>query len=60
MKKWILPLMLIAFVIAFANQRSEKPNVFVTVLAVVIFMYGMMQLSANTSSKNQDNDDEKI
>ncbi|MES2747918.1 MAG: hypothetical protein V4648_06050 [Bacteroidota bacterium] len=60
MKKIIFPLMLVAFLIAFYNQESEKPNVFITVIAVAIFMFGMMKLSANTPSKNQEDDDTTI
>lgn len=60
MKKIILPLMLLAFVVAFWNQKNEKPNVIITVIAVVIFMYGMMQLSAKTPSKNKEEDDSTI
>ena len=60
MKKIILPLMLLAFAVAFWNQKNEKPNVIITVIAVVIFMYGMMQLSAKTPSKNQDKEDENV
>ena len=60
MKKIILPIMLLAFVVAFWNQRNEKPNVIITVIAVVIFMYGMMQLSAKIPSKNKEEDDTTI
>ena len=52
--------MLLAFVVAFWNQKNEKPNVIITVIAVVIFMYGMMQLSAKTPSKNKEEDDTTI
>ena len=52
--------MLLAFAVAFWNQKNEKPNVIITVIAVVIFMYGMMQLSAKTPSKNKEEDDTTI
>lgn len=60
MKKLFIPIMILAFVVAFYNQREVKPNVFITVIAVVIFMFGMMKLSAKVPSKNQDDDDKDI
>ncbi len=60
MKKIIFPLMVVAFLIAFYNQKSEKPNVIITVIAVVIFMFGVMKFSARTPSKNQEEDDTEI
>lgn len=60
MKKILFPLMAIAIFIAFYEQNKEHPNKIITGLAIVIFIYGMMKLSAKTPSKNQDEDDEKI
>ena len=54
MKKIMIPMMLVAFLIAFYEQQKTTSNVYITVGAVVIFMYGMMRLSAKTPSKNQD------
>lgn len=50
--------MAIAFIVAFYNQRQEKPNVIITVIAVVIFMFGMMKLSSKIESKNKENDEQ--
>ncbi|MEY4013055.1 MAG: hypothetical protein RIT22_2179 [Bacteroidota bacterium] len=58
MKKIIIPMMLVAFLIAFYEQQKTTSNVYITVGAVVIFMYGMMRLSAKTPSKNQDKNQE--
>lgn len=60
MKKIILPLMVIAFLVAFANQKSQRPNVIVTVIAVLVFMFGMMKLSAKIPGKNQEKDDTEV
>ena len=46
--------------VAIYNQKSEKPNVIITAIAVVIFMFGMMKLSSKMPSKNQDDDDAAI
>ena len=51
-------LIAVAFFVAFYNQGQEKPNLFVTVIAVVIFMFGMMKLSSKVPSKNQDEEEE--
>jgi hypothetical protein len=40
------------------EQSKAKPSVWIQVIGVVFFFYGMMRLSAKTPSKNQDNDEE--
>lgn len=52
--------MLIAIVVAFYEQTSADKNVYVTVVAMAIFMFGMMRLSAKTPSKNQEKDEEDV
>jgi flagellar basal body-associated protein FliL len=42
------------------EQVSAEKNVYIMVVAIVIFMMGMMQLSAKTPSKNQDKEDENV
>lgn len=58
MNKFFYLLIAIAFIVAFYNQRQEKPNVIITVIAVVIFMFGMMKLSSKIESKNKENDEQ--
>ncbi|APA00661.1 MULTISPECIES: hypothetical protein [Flavobacterium] len=60
MKKIIFPIMLIAIVVAFYEQTSAEKNVYVTVVAMAVFMFGMMRLSAKTPSKNQEKDEENV
>ncbi len=61
MKKPILiTSVLIAFGIAFYEQSLEKPNLIISVLCVVVFMLGIMQLSAKIPSKHKENEDGKI
>jgi lipopolysaccharide export LptBFGC system permease protein LptF len=60
MKKIMIPMMLIAFLIAFYEQQKMNSNVYITVGAIAIFMYGMMRLSAKTPSKNQDENEEDV
>jgi predicted branched-subunit amino acid permease len=60
MKKFMIPMMLIAFLVAFFEQQKTHANVYITVGAIVVFMYGMMRLSAKTPSKNQDKNEEDV
>ena len=60
MKKIMIPMMLIAFLIAFYEQQKANSNVYITVGAIAIFMYGMMRLSAKTPSKNQDKNEDDV
>ena len=60
MKKFIIPIMVVAILVALFEQVREKKNVYIMVIAIVIFMMGMMQLSAKTPSKNQDKEDKNV
>lgn len=53
-------MMIIAIVIAFYEQSTNDKNVYVMVIAIAVFMYGMMQLSAKTPSKNPDKEDDNV
>ena len=50
--------MIIAILVALYEQSKDKPNVYITVAGIAVFMFGMMRLSAKTPSKNQDKDDD--
>ncbi|MDN3673919.1 hypothetical protein QWY99_12740 [Flavobacterium branchiarum] len=60
MKKLRIPIMIIAILIALYEQSSTDKNIYITIVAIVIFMVGMMQLSAKTPSKNQDNEEQDV
>ena len=45
---------------AITEQNKTNQNVYITILAIAIFMFGMMILSAKTPSKNQDKDYENV
>lgn len=60
MKKIVFPIMLVAVAVAFYEQTSSDKNVYITVIAMVVFMFGMMQLSAKTPSKNQQKEEEDV
>ncbi len=60
MKKLLIPIMVIAILVAFYEQSLEKKNVYISVIAIVVFMLGMMKLSARTPSKNQEKEEDDI
>lgn len=60
MKKLVFPLMIIAITIALYEQSKEDKNVYLIVVAIVLFMYGMIRLSAKTPSKNKDNNNDDV
>ncbi len=52
--------MIIAITIALYEQSKEDKNVYLIVVAIVLFMYGMIRLSAKTPSKNKDNNNDDV
>ncbi|HEX9152667.1 MAG TPA: hypothetical protein VF842_11320 [Flavobacterium sp.] len=52
--------MIIAIIVALYEQVKVEKNIYVMVVAIVVFMFGMMQLSAKTPSKNQNKEDENV
>jgi len=60
MKKIVFPIMLVAIAVAFYEQTSADKNVYVTVVAMAVFMFGMMRLSAKTPSKNQEKEEDDV
>ena len=51
--------MIIAIIVAFYEQSKVEKNVYVLVISIIVFIYGMMRLSAKTPSKNQDKEQDK-
>jgi hypothetical protein len=60
MKKIMMLIMVIAIGVAFYEQTKPDKNVYLIVMAIIIFMYGMMRLSAKTPSKNQDQEENDV
>ncbi|WP_167398313.1 hypothetical protein [Flavobacterium crocinum] len=57
MKAFKIIIMILAISVAFYEQASEEKNIYITIVAIVVFMIGMMQLSAKTPSKNNDKEE---
>lgn len=51
-------LIFIAAFVALFEQASDKPNKYIMVGAIVVFMLGLMQLMSKVPNKNKDNDGE--
>ncbi|WP_370029111.1 hypothetical protein [Flavobacterium sp. 28YEA47A] len=60
MKKIYIPIIALAGICALYEQSKEKPNVYIMIFGIAIFMYGMMRLTAKVPSKNQDNSEEDV
>jgi uncharacterized membrane protein YfhO len=60
MKAFKILIMILAISVALYEQVSAEKNIYITVIAIVIFMFGMMQLSAKTPSKNQDKEEQDV
>jgi len=51
--------MLVAIVVGLYEQSKAQPNIYIVCIAIVVFMYGMMQLSARTPSKHADTENKE-
>ncbi len=58
--KALFPIMIIAIYFAFNEQNKSNQNIFIMIIAIAIFMMGMMILSAKTPSKNPDKEDDNV
>jgi len=57
MKAFKIIIMILAISVAMYEQVSEEKNIYIMIIAIVVFMFGMMQLSAKTPSKNNDKEE---
>jgi len=60
MKTFKILIMILAISVALYEQVSADKNIYITVIAIVVFMFGMMQLSAKTPSKNQYKEEQDV
>ena len=57
MKVFKIIIMILAISVALYQQVSEEKNIYIMIAAIVVFMFGMMQLSAKTPSKHNDKEE---
>lgn len=60
MKRFYILIMICAIGLAFYEQSSANGNKYIMIAAFVLFMFGMMRLSAKTKSKNDNPDEQDI
>lgn len=60
MKTAIGIIMAAAIFTALFEQSKQHPNIYIMVVCIVVFMFGMMRLSAKTPSKNQNKNDDDV
>lgn len=53
-------IMAVAIGVALYEQSKPEKNVYLMVMALIVFMYGMMRLSAKTPSKNQEKEEKDV
>ena len=60
LNKLLLPIMLIAIFFAISEQNKSNKNIYIMIIAIAVFMFGMIKLSAKTPSKNPENQEENV
>jgi L-asparagine transporter-like permease len=60
MKKIVIPILILAILVVLYEQRSAQKNVYIMVIAIVVFIFGMMRLSSKTPSKNQEKEEDNV
>ncbi|HEX9981063.1 MAG TPA: hypothetical protein VGB50_10925 [Flavobacterium sp.] len=60
MKKLAIIIVFIAILVASYEMAKDQPNIYITCVAVIVFMFGMMRLSSKTPSKNPPKDEEDV
>jgi len=60
MKTFKILIMILAISVALYEQVSDQKNIYIMVIAIAVFMYGMMQLSAKTPSKKQEKEEQDV
>ncbi len=51
--------MIVAIIVGLYEQSKAQPNLYIMIIAIVIFMYGMMRLMAKTPSKHSETEEDK-
>jgi len=59
MKKLVIPFAIVAIIVGLFEQSKSKPNIYILCIAIVIFMFGIMKLSAKIPSKSQEEKEEE-
>ncbi|MFN8274928.1 MAG: hypothetical protein U0X58_08625 [Flavobacteriaceae bacterium] len=60
MKNLYWHIMVVAIGVAFYEQNSDEKNTIVMMIALGVFIFGLIKLSAKIPSKEQNKDDEQL
>lgn len=60
MKKLLIPVIVVAAFMLFYEQGKEKPNVYITVAAIAVLMFGLMKLNTKIPHKDNDKDQNNV
>jgi uncharacterized membrane protein len=60
MKKFLIPILIIAGFFAIYEQTREKPNLYVSCVAFVVLMFSIMQLSTKVKSENDQKENDNV
>lgn len=60
MKKLLIPVSALACVWLFYEQYQEKPNLYITVVCLAFFLFGLMGLSQRIPGKADKKSDEDV
>lgn len=52
--------MILAIVVALYEQTLAEKNIYISTIAIVVFMIGLMKLSSKTPSKNINKDEDEF
>lgn len=54
MKKLLIPVLLLSGFMLLYEQSKGQPNIYIIAAAIVVFMFGLMQLNTKIPHKNND------
>ncbi|WP_395052749.1 hypothetical protein [Flavobacterium sp.] len=57
MKKFLLPIMAISIFFCFYEYSKPVPNIYIVLITIAIFMFGMMKLMSKVPSKKPEDKD---
>jgi len=60
MKKLLIPVLFLSGFVLLYEQSKDKPNVYIITAAIVVFMFGLMQLNTKIPHKNNDKDQNDV
>lgn len=60
MKKLLIPILILSGIVLLFEQSKDKPNIYIIIAAIVVFMFGLMKLNAKIPHKKNDKDQNDV